>query len=595
MGKAVRTLGKVALGVGLMFVPGAGAGALIAKSIGANILLGEAARVLGPKPPKRVINPQTVTVRGNNLPGSVVYGETRTGGMLYVPAPGVSGTGNKYLHYIIVLACHELTSIGDIWLDNVLIPEASIDVDGNVTEGQFAGKLVIEKFLGTDDQTASPLLVEAFAGWDADYRGRGVAYLHLRMERDEEAFPSGPPGNVFAMVRGRKVYDPRSGVTAWSDNPALCTRDYLTTYCSSTIDDAYAIAAANICDEEVTAFGTQKRYRCSGVISTGEEPADNLAGLLSAMNGTLTFAQGKFRMYAGAFDAPTKTIDDSWLAGDVSLQATTPGAKLYNIVRGEYIDPSRNYQISEFEPQVAAAYQSIDGRELELAMQLPFTFNEYQAQRQAYQLLLQSRGQRVIELPLNLKALDIAVWETVFVDLPRLGVNEIYRVMSWTYSDAGSVVVSLREDSAGFYQEPVYIAASTSATFETPRQSPDAPNNLTIIPGSGGVQLTWTNPPSRQFDQIEIWRSPDADFANAVLIATVRASSYWDAVPTPDTWFYWIRARNSSGQFSDYIPDVADSGSGGSTTPPSNGAYSATLSASTVYKSAPNNTSATTN
>jgi len=202
MGKAVKAIAGIALIAASFYIPGAGA--LIARSIGTNLVLGEAARLLGPKPPKNRISPQTVSVRGTTLPGSIVYGETRTAGMLYIPTPGVSGAGSKYLHYIVVLACHEV-EIGDIWLDNELISSADIDEDGNVTDGQYAGKLVIEKHTGTDDQTASAMLVEAIPSWTEDFRGRGIAYLHLRMERDDEAFPNGPPQNIFAMVKGRRV------------------------------------------------------------------------------------------------------------------------------------------------------------------------------------------------------------------------------------------------------------------------------------------------------------------------------------------------------------------------------------------------------
>ena len=595
MGKVV----KIAVGVGLFFIPGLGpTAALIAKSIGANLLLGEAARMLGPRPPKQRINPQIVSMRGNTLPGSIVYGEPRTAGMIYIPTPGVSGQGNKYLHYIVVLAVHEC-EVSDLWFDNVHIPSEYIDVDGNVTSDKYQDKALIEKYLGTDDQTASAMLVDAVPLWTTDHRGRGICYLHVRMERDDEAFPQGPPQNFFALVKGRRVYDPRTGATAWSDNPALCLRDYLVTYCNATVDETLVAAAANICDETVTVpSGTQKRYRCAGVLSTGEEPADNITSLLSAMSGTLTFAGGKFRMFAGAYDAPTQTIGESWLAGSVALQITTPGDKLYNVVRAQYVDPERNHQLVESEVQASAGFQSIDGRELERSLALPFTFSEYQAQRQTFLSLNMSRGQRVLEVLLNMRALNLRVWDTVNVVLPRMGISEVYRVMSWRYADNASVAVVLREESAGFYQPPAnYISATSLADAETLPESPNAPNNLTITPGSGGNQLTWTNPPSRQFDQIEIWRSPDADFANAVLIATVRASAYFDIVTAADTPFYWIRARNSSGQFSDYIPEITESGSGGGTVPPPpevSTDLSATLSPISLNRTVENGTTGTT-
>jgi hypothetical protein len=159
------------------------------------------------------------------------------------------------------------------------------------------------------------------------------------------------------------------------------------------------------------------------------------------------------------------------------------------------------------------------------------------------------------------------------------------------------VTVTLREESSGYYQEPSAYATATSLTqIGSVADSPDAPNNLAITPGTGGNQLTWTNPPARQFDQIEIWRSPDTTFANAVLVTTVRAASYFDIIADGDTPSYWIRAKNASGQFSDYIPDITESGAGGGTEPPAPGgdALYATLSSTSQYVSVGNGSGALT-
>ncbi|MCP6756604.1 hypothetical protein NL533_33770, partial [Klebsiella pneumoniae] len=81
--------------------------------------------------------------------------------------------------------------------------------------------------------------------------------------------------NVSAVVNGKKVYDPRDGTTEWSNNAALCIRDYLTSSygfnCSSDeINDTYFSSAANHCDESVTLTtgGSQNRFTCDGVVDT---------------------------------------------------------------------------------------------------------------------------------------------------------------------------------------------------------------------------------------------------------------------------------------------------------------------------------------
>jgi hypothetical protein len=561
-----KNLLQMGAGVGLMFIPGG-------QAFGAALVLGTWARVLAPEPPKRKLTAQTVTLRGTNLPGQIIYGETRTAGMLYVPPPGTSGTNNRFLHYIIVLACHEVESIGDVWLDNERVLSSYLDESGNVTAGKFAGKLTIEKYLGTPDQTASASLVSAFPNWTEDFRGRGIAYLHIRMERDDEAF-SPVPQNFFAVVRGRKVLDTRSNVTAWSDNPAMCLRDYLVEFCGVPVEESLCIAAANTCDQLVSIpGGTEKRYRCAGVISTGEEPPANAEALLSAMNGSGDPSPGAFRMFAGQYHEPVATIDESWLAGEITVQLHTPSKDVYNLVRGEYIDPERNWQPVPCWPQTLASYVTQDGRELPMERSFPMTPGEYQAQRQAYQILLQSRGQRLIEMPLNKRVMDLHVYDVVNVALPQFGINEIYRVYKWTPEG----MVTLREESAGFYGLPTYVDATTVNVGATVPSDPRAPNNLSITPGQGGVLLQWVNPPSREWDQIEIYRSLTNNFETATLRATVRASSYFDVTEGGQGFFYWIRATNGRGGFSSRLPPNGG-GAPGSGAPPTTGDLQATIS-----------------
>jgi len=563
-----KSLIKTAIGVGLVLFAGP-----IGQAIGAALIFGEYAKALGPSPPKRKLTAQTVTLRGANLPGQIIYGETRTAGMLYIPPPGTSGQNNKYLHHIIVLACHEVESIGDIWLDNEKVQESYIDGSGNVTFGKFKDKLVIEKYLGTDDQTASAALVAAFPSWNADFRGRGIAYLHIRMERNDEAFPS-VPQNFFALVRGRKVLDTRTNVTAWSDNPALCLRDYLVNFVGVAVDESLCVAAANTCDQTVTTpAGPQKRYRCAGVLSTGEEPPNNAEALLSAMNGIGDPSPGAFRMFAGEYHSPIATIDESWLAGELTVQLQTPSRDVYNLVRGEYIDPERNWQAVPCWPQTIGSYVTLDGRELPIERDFPMTPNEYQAQRQAYQILLQSRGQRLIEVPLNKRAMNLRVCDTVNVSLPQYGVDEVYRILRWTPEG----MVTMREESAGFYALPTYVDATTVSVGATVPSNPNAPNNLSITPGQGGVLLQWVNPPSREWDQIEVYRSLTNNFETATLRATVRASSFWDVTEGGQEFFYWIRATNGRGGFSSRLPPNGG-GAPGSGAPPVTGDLQATLS-----------------
>lgn len=137
-----------------------------------------------------------------------------------------------------------------------------LPADTSVTIGytytQAATPLVrVRKYLGTADQTAcADLVAESDGKWTSDHRGRGICYLYVRLEYDQDVFGSTGVPNISAVVRGKKVYDPRTTTTAWSNNAALCVADYLRSEegmraDSAEVPDSEITAAANICDEEI--------------------------------------------------------------------------------------------------------------------------------------------------------------------------------------------------------------------------------------------------------------------------------------------------------------------------------------------------------
>ena len=86
---------------------------------------------------------------------------------------------------------------------------------------------------------------------------KNVAWTRTKL-RVSDKLQGGNP-TVTAIIKGRKVYDPRTGTTEWTDNPALCFRDYLLNkrygtgrwVDTSMIDEDSIKECADYCDEEV--------------------------------------------------------------------------------------------------------------------------------------------------------------------------------------------------------------------------------------------------------------------------------------------------------------------------------------------------------
>jgi len=182
-----------------------------------------------------------------------VYGELRrSGGVLFIAVTN----NNKYLHMIIEVAPHEIEDIGEVWLNDYSIPPDHLDADGVVTEGRYKDKVRIRKYLGTASQSADSFLVAECSQWTTAHRLRGIAYMYIRLQWDKDIFPTGVP-NASAWVKGKKVYDPRTTMTAYSVNPALILNDYLQDPAyglgalNTEVDETYTIASANVCDEVI--------------------------------------------------------------------------------------------------------------------------------------------------------------------------------------------------------------------------------------------------------------------------------------------------------------------------------------------------------
>ncbi len=154
-----------------------------------------------------------------------------------------------------MLATHKVFAIKNIFLNDEIITEQQIGPSGDVISGKFNGKVRIKKYLGTDSQSADPdLLAAGITDINSNFRLRGCAYIYVRLDYDQNIFPSGIP-NISADIWGKECFDPRTSTVKFTTNPVLYLYDFLTNskfygkaLSASDIDTASFINEANICD-----------------------------------------------------------------------------------------------------------------------------------------------------------------------------------------------------------------------------------------------------------------------------------------------------------------------------------------------------------
>lgn len=427
----------------------------------------------------------------------------------------------------------------------------------------------IKKHLGSPNQAADgDLIGELPDYWTTAHRLCGVCYLYVRLEYDADLFPNGLP-NIKAVVRGKRVYDPRSGRTAWSDNWALCVYDYLRDErgfgCTDAdIDVSSVIAAANVSDESVPlADGTnQARYRCNGVVMSDKSARDNLTEMSTAGAGAVVISGGVFRLFAGAYDIPTVTLTESDLRGPIKVQPRMSRKDLFNVVKGTFVDPSKFWQPGDFPPVGNSNYAAQDGEVIERDIELPFTTNGIMAQRLAKISLERSRQGIVVEFPAKLTAFQLTAYSTVKLSLTKFGwVNKPFRVMSWKMSADGGIDLVLNEEAAAVYDWNYGNATTTDPAPDTNLPNPfkvelvgqigmDSGEEQLFLSQSGNVVsrvlVTWPPPLDvvlLQSGKIEVQykRLQDADWTSLSPMSADTTSTY--LAPVEDGAYYYVRAR----------------------------------------------------
>ena len=509
-----------------------------------------------------------VTQTGSALDHQVIYGKMKTAGVRVFD--GTTGTDNVQLHRVLAFAGHEIESFEQIYINDEV---ATIDGSGNVTSpSRYNGLVTIKEHLGTSTQAADSDLVSNVSGWTGNHRLRGIAYLYVKLTYDADAFPNGVP-EVSAVIKGKKVYDPRTSTTAWSDNPALCVRDYLTATgyglgeAAANINDTAFTTAANICDETSTDAGTT-RYTANGAFTTGTTPQDLLEGLITSMGATLWYTQGAWNVKAAKWTAPVLDLNEDDLRSGISLATRHSRRDNFNTVNGTFRGDESNWQVTDFPPVTNTAFVTADGGlESALDMDLPFTDNSIESRRIARIMLERNRQQLQFQASFGLRAFQVQTGDNVRITNTRLGwTNKEFEVVSWTFGLQNEydlqVEMTLKEISESVFDEVndgiVYERDNTTllSPFTVPNLGINLSTVLRRVKGKTlGVLLIDINNTSNIMDVAEVqYRKTGA--TNYTAIATMGAFVGTDRVEVVgvEDDFYDIRARatNSLGVHGTY-------------------------------------------
>ncbi len=430
-----------------------------------------------------------LTVAADRAPLRVLYGRVRIGAQIANVVP-----------------------YGASWVVQAIWGEGPVESIDSVWANDESYTGTVTHYLGSPTQTVDATLVAAFAANGMTYTDAllNVAYSVFTIPA---ADLSGMP-QLAAIIKGRKLYDHRSGLTVWSDNPALALADFLasTAYgLGMAVDYASVDDVADECDALV---GGAKRRTLGLALDTVQDCRAWLE-TLRTYAGCWVFADaGTARLVA---DRPRATdLSITHAAGQIAKLGKIKKrgtAKLPNRVEIRYTDTSATpwRDASVWSPSMGLATGVPDSQ-----VSLPGIQSAAQAYREAVERLNKLwLADLSVDLELFDEALAIEVGDVIELTHP-IGLDaKKLRVLSIS-GDYGRYRLAALEYDPAVYSDAVAAAPTYPDTNLPNPAAPPALTGLALAEEvyqldngnySSRIRATWT-PASWPYlarTYVEVW------------------------------------------------------------------------------------------
>jgi hypothetical protein len=647
MSKAIAGAAELAGAAALYALGGAtfGLSAAAATALMANLAIGGVAMEAGAIADALTQNRgMAITTRQAAAHRQVIYGEQRVGGVLVY----TSSTGSHLDQYncVIVWAGHECDACLNVYLDGRRVNwegsgvgwgagPGGTYIGGNAGGGNFTGpggatynfdgKVYCEFKYG--DQADGDVIAGLTANdptWAAGADGApwlgGCTYCYLKLEYDTSTFPSFP--EIKATWHGKNdILDPRTGTTGYTSNWALVVSDVIqdTTFGlgDSSVNTDQLIAAANVCDEQVSTQlsdgSTEAQWSCHFHYDTSTSPGDVLQTMMNAAAGRLSRIGGQWYIWPGYWQGPSFSWDQSALTGEIEWTPYRKFRDLVNCVNGTYIAPNYPYNVAgdlydsngwysgtiqnnfpfAFQPTSYPQYacDTLHGYSendfliedgnvtlpLELTQQCVLSVT--QAQRAAKIVMLRNRQQGTGTLPMCLSALQMQPLDVMQFTFSALGWDEFVLEITGTNiipsEDDNGVPTVRYQLTVGQTDPSVYEVnpGDLLTVYDVPGQPSGAPygvqpptdvtavsNSTTALVGADGsvtprILVSWLPPADATVTQIilQYQLSGATSWLSAGSVDDSVSSAYISGVVSGQTYNVQIASLNASGATSDWV------------------------------------------
>lgn len=460
----------------------------------------------------------TVAKQGSDHPLPIVYGTREVGAITvhkYV-TDASGGAENEYLHLICVFCEGPVDSIEEIFFDG------TSENDPKWVKSAGAKWHKITRKLGDENQ--SGITDTGIPNWTSAHRLGGVAYAHIRLQMDaDQTIWRGEP-QIKARIRGRKIFDPRSGQYAYSENLPLQLLDYLTNarfskgFPFERINLQSFIEAADWADETITINSiingqsqTVQQPKITGNIAldTGVGVFANVKTMLSGMRGMMPIGSGFVSLTTEREGVPVfyfghdhqERANYAYITGPLKSKAGRKSER-FNRVGVRFSNKSLSYEKDEvFYPDASSALylqwvNEDNGIVLEQSFEMSTITNKAEAYQMAEVIVKRSRNRTECSFTASPLAILVEPGDIVGVtDDTRGWTDKPFRVEQIKLRDDGDVDLECIEHQNAVYpwSGVSYSERTTGTNLGNPTQIP-APTGLNITPDNSmvtGGKLSW--------------------------------------------------------------------------------------------------------
>lgn len=416
-----------------------------------------------------------------------------------------------------------ITTSGGYWVIQCIWGEGEIDAIESIQINDATPPTGTQTahYLGTADQVVDPWMSTAYSA-KGGYTDAlpNIAYSVLRIPTS--ALQDMP--QITALVRGRKLYDPRTGLTAYSTNPALALADMRsnTRYGGArTMDWASVTAAANACDALV---GTAPR-RTIGLTLASRQDLDSLCEALRTYAGCwiVPGANGdRLIPDRPAFSAAHYGHDDGAISA-ISPLRKAPRTDIPTVMTVTYTDTTLTPWAQGRVTVYAAGVLEGTTPRRESTIDLPGVQTKAQANREAVERL---NKLTLSDLSCDLEVFDRGLMhepgDVITVSHPVGLAAKPFRVVRTPITGPGRYTLALVEYDEAAYSDAVVDEPTHPDTSLPDPGTPQPPTDLALAEEL--VQLadgTWTS-------RLRItWTAPDWPYVSSYTVTVRYAGAVW--------------------------------------------------------------------